>query len=89
MAEGKFLDVETHAHDGHRPIRGEAAAANPRRGHERANDAFRQEFKNYFEKFGQIYKTAVGQFGALAVEGCTLAKGTKLDLKNHLHVQRY
>ena len=33
-----------------------------------------------FEKLAKIYKIAVGQFGALAVEGCTLAKGTKLGL---------
>ena len=41
---------------------------------------FGNEFKIHFETLGKIYKMAVAQFGALAVEGCTPAKGTKLDL---------
>ena len=41
---------------------------------------FDNVFRIHFEKLTQIYKIAVGHFGALAVEGCMLAKGTKLDL---------
>ena len=41
---------------------------------------FDDEFKLHLEKPSQICEKAVGQFGALAVEGCKLAQGTKLDL---------
>ena len=40
---------------------------------------FVDEYKIHVEKLAHIYKIAVGLFGALAVEGCTLAKGTKLN----------
>ena len=41
---------------------------------------FDNEFKIHFEKLAQICKMAIGQFGAMALDGCTLAQGTKLDL---------
>ena len=68
-------------HEGHGPVRADgdrrgAVAAGLRRGHERASLPD-DEFKIHFEKLPQIYKIAVGQFGALAVEGCKLAQGTK------------
>ena len=40
---------------------------------------FDDEFKIHFETLAQLYKIAVGLFGASAVGGCTLAKDTKLE----------
>ena len=92
-AEGKFVDVETMTKNTltmaidkfeqtviavkqWRQNLPEARSSEP---------FFDNGFNIHFEKFAQIYKTAVGQFGALTVEGCTLAKGTKTRLDAHLH----
>ena len=40
---------------------------------------FDDESKIHLEKFAKIYKIVVGHCRALAVEDCTLAKGTILD----------
>ena len=69
---------EQHAHEGHRPVRADGdrrgtVATDPRA-------LFDHEFKIHVGKLAQICKIAVGQFGALAVAGCAVAKGTKLDL---------
>ena len=97
-AEGKFVDFETMANNTltkaidqfeHMVIAVEPWRQTLAGGGTSKRTLFDNEFKIHFEKLAQIYKIAVGQFGALAVEGCTVAEGHEKQHNDHVHVQRF